>query len=125
MTYFGHRLKYLPRVKYHSSISLRTAKTFLYYTLIFRMFVPIYVMSSLVRVLRFVVRRWRVLRRSRGGRVPREGNPWGHLERCPRGDSAKVSARQLPGGVHDAALQTSTRRGRAAGDGRATNGAVA
>lgn len=37
----------LPRVKYHSSASLRTAKTFLRYVLIFRMFAAIYVMSSL------------------------------------------------------------------------------
>jgi hypothetical protein len=39
----------------------RNATAFLYYTLMFRMFVAIYVMSSLFRVLRFVLRRWRVL----------------------------------------------------------------
>jgi len=39
----------------------RNATVFLYYTLMFRMFVAVYVMSSLFRVLRFVVRRWRVL----------------------------------------------------------------
>jgi hypothetical protein len=38
----------------------RNATAFLYYTLMFRMFVAIYVMSSLFRVLRFVLRRWRV-----------------------------------------------------------------
>jgi hypothetical protein len=41
----------------------RNATAFLYYTLMFRMFVAIYVMSSLFRVLRFVLRRWRVLLR--------------------------------------------------------------
>ena len=41
----------------------RSATVFLYYTLMFRMFVAIYVMSSLFRVLRFVLRRWRVLLR--------------------------------------------------------------
>ncbi len=41
----------------------RNATAFLYYTLVFRMFVTIYVMSSLFRVLRFVLRRWRVLLR--------------------------------------------------------------
>jgi hypothetical protein len=41
----------------------RNATAFLYYTLLFRMFVAIYVMSSLFRVLRFVLRRWRVLLR--------------------------------------------------------------
>ncbi len=35
--------------------------------LIFPMFVAIYLMSPLVRVLRFVLRRWRVLRRQRDG----------------------------------------------------------
>jgi hypothetical protein len=39
----------------------RNATAFLYYTLMFRMFVAMYVMSSLFRVLRFVLRRWRVL----------------------------------------------------------------
>jgi hypothetical protein len=39
----------------------RNATAFLYYTLIFRMFVAIYVMSSLFRVLRFVLRRWKML----------------------------------------------------------------
>jgi hypothetical protein len=41
----------------------RNATVFLYYTLMFRMFVAIYVMSSLFRVLRFVLRRWRGLLR--------------------------------------------------------------
>jgi hypothetical protein len=41
----------------------RNATAFLYYTLLFRMFVAIYVISSLFRVLRFVLRRWRVLLR--------------------------------------------------------------
>jgi hypothetical protein len=41
----------------------RNATAFLYYTLAFRMFVAIYVMSSVFRVLRFVLRRWRVLLR--------------------------------------------------------------
>jgi hypothetical protein len=41
----------------------RNATAFLYYTLMFRMFVSMYVMSSLFRVLRFVVRRWRLLLR--------------------------------------------------------------
>jgi hypothetical protein len=41
----------------------RNATAFLYYTLMFRMFVATYVMSSLFRVLRFVLRRWRVLLR--------------------------------------------------------------
>jgi hypothetical protein len=39
------------------------ATAFVYYTLMFRMFVAIYVMSSLFRVLRFVLRRWRTLLR--------------------------------------------------------------
>jgi hypothetical protein len=51
----------------HRSISPITvnqnATAFVYYTLMFRMFVAIYVMSSLFRVLRFVLRRWRVLLR--------------------------------------------------------------
>jgi hypothetical protein len=51
----------------HRSISPitvnRTATAFVYYTLMFRMFVAIYVMSSLFRVLRFVLRRWRMLLR--------------------------------------------------------------
>jgi hypothetical protein len=41
----------------------RNATAFLYYTLMFRMFVATYVMSSLFKVLRFVVRGWRVLLR--------------------------------------------------------------
>jgi hypothetical protein len=41
----------------------RNATAFLYYTLMFRMFVAIYVISSLLRVLRFALRRWRVLLR--------------------------------------------------------------
>jgi hypothetical protein len=41
----------------------RNATAFVYYTLMFRTFVAIYVMSSLFRVLRFVLRRWRVLLR--------------------------------------------------------------
>jgi hypothetical protein len=41
----------------------RNATAFLYYTLMFRMFVAIYAMSSLFKVLRFVLRRWRVLLR--------------------------------------------------------------
>jgi hypothetical protein len=44
----------------------RNATAFLYYTLIFRMFVAIYVMSSVFRVFRFMLRRWRVLLRWRG-----------------------------------------------------------
>ena len=56
----------------HRSISPITinqnAMAFVYYTLMFRMFVAIYVMSSLFRVLRFVLRRWRVLLRKRGKR---------------------------------------------------------
>jgi hypothetical protein len=51
----------------HRSISPITvnqnATAFLYYMLMFRMFVAIYVMSSLFRVLRFMLRRWRVLLR--------------------------------------------------------------
>jgi len=39
----------------------RGATTLLYYTLMFRMFVAMYVISSLFRVFRFVLRRWRVL----------------------------------------------------------------
>ena len=39
----------------------RSATLFLHYTLMFRMFVAMYVMSSLFRVLRFALRRWRVL----------------------------------------------------------------
>jgi hypothetical protein len=39
----------------------RNATAFLYYTLMFRMFVSVYVMSSVFRVLRFVLRRWRLL----------------------------------------------------------------
>ena len=51
----------------HRSISTITINqnttAFVYYTLMFRMFVAIYVMSSLFRVLRFVLRRWRTLLR--------------------------------------------------------------
>ena len=36
---------------------------FVYYTLLFRMFVAVYVLSSLFRVIRFVARRWRALLR--------------------------------------------------------------
>jgi len=41
----------------------RNATVLLYYTLMFRMFVAMYVMSSLLRVVRFALRRWRVLLR--------------------------------------------------------------
>jgi hypothetical protein len=43
----------------------RKAAAFVYYTLIFRMFVATYVISSLLKVLRFVVRRRKVLLRRR------------------------------------------------------------
>jgi hypothetical protein len=47
-----------------SPISInQRATTFVYYTLAFRMFVAAYFISSLFRVARFVVRRWRVLLR--------------------------------------------------------------
>jgi hypothetical protein len=47
-----------------SSISInRRATAFVYYTLAFRMFVAAYFISSLFRVARFIVRRWRVLLR--------------------------------------------------------------
>jgi hypothetical protein len=47
-----------------SPVTINQAFTaFVYYTLIFRMFVAAYVMSSLFRVVRFVLRRWRVLLR--------------------------------------------------------------
>jgi hypothetical protein len=39
----------------------RGATAFVYYTLMFRMFTAVYVMSSLFRVARFVFRRWRAL----------------------------------------------------------------
>jgi len=39
----------------------RSATAFVYYTLLFRMFVAVYVISSLFRVARFVFRRWRAL----------------------------------------------------------------
>jgi len=39
----------------------RNATTFVYYTLLFRMFVAVYVISSVFRVARFVFRRWRAL----------------------------------------------------------------
>jgi len=49
----------------HRSISPVTidqrATAFVYYTLLFRMFVAVYFISSLFRVLRFVARRWRAL----------------------------------------------------------------
>jgi hypothetical protein len=41
----------------------QSATAFVYYTLLFRMFVAVYVLSSLFRVIRFVARRWRVLLR--------------------------------------------------------------
>jgi hypothetical protein len=41
-----------------------SATAFLYYTLLFRMFVSVYVISSGVRVIRFVARRWRALLRA-------------------------------------------------------------
>jgi hypothetical protein len=45
-----------------SPISInRHASTFVYYTLLFRMFVAIYVISSTFRVARFFFRRWRAL----------------------------------------------------------------
>ena len=40
-----------------------SATAFVYYTLIFRMFVSVYVISSGVRVIRFVARRWRAFLR--------------------------------------------------------------
>jgi hypothetical protein len=47
-----------------SPISInQNATAFVYYTLMFRMFVAVYVISSLFRVMRFVVRRWRPLLR--------------------------------------------------------------
>jgi len=39
----------------------RNATAFVYYTLLFRMFVAVYVISSVFRVARFVFRRWRAL----------------------------------------------------------------
>jgi hypothetical protein len=39
------------------------ATAFVYYTLLFRVFVAVYVISSLFRVVRFVARRWRALLR--------------------------------------------------------------
>jgi hypothetical protein len=45
-----------------SSITInRNATAFVYYTLLFRMFVAVYVISSVFRVARFVFRRWRAL----------------------------------------------------------------
>ena len=41
-----------------------SATAFLYYTLLFRIFVSVYVISSGVRVIRFVARRWRALLRA-------------------------------------------------------------
>jgi hypothetical protein len=43
----------------------RNATAFVYYTLVFRMFVAVYVISSLFRVARFAFRRWRALLRRR------------------------------------------------------------
>jgi hypothetical protein len=39
----------------------RSATAFVYYTLLFRMFVAVYVIASVFRVARFVFRRWRAL----------------------------------------------------------------
>src|SRR5262245_319573 len=39
----------------------RNVTSFVYYTLLFRMFVAVYVISSVFRVARFTVRRWRAL----------------------------------------------------------------
>lgn len=51
----------------HRSVSPITinqgATTFVYYTLVFRMFAAVYVISSLFRVVRFIARRWRALLR--------------------------------------------------------------
>ena len=51
----------------HRSISTirinPSATAFVYYTLLFRMFVSVYVISSGVRVIRFVARRWRAFLR--------------------------------------------------------------
>jgi hypothetical protein len=51
----------------HRSVSPITinqkATAFVYYTLLFRMFVAVYVISSLFRVVRFMARRWRALLR--------------------------------------------------------------
>jgi hypothetical protein len=41
----------------------RKAAAFIYYTMMFRMFVATYVISSLFKVFRFVLRRWKVLLR--------------------------------------------------------------
>jgi hypothetical protein len=41
-----------------------SASAFVYYTLLFRMFVSVYVISSGVRVIRFVARRWRAVLRT-------------------------------------------------------------
>jgi len=41
----------------------QSATAFVYYTLLFRMFVAVYVISSLFRVARFAARRWRTLLR--------------------------------------------------------------
>ena len=41
----------------------QNSTAFVYYTLMFRMFVAIYVILSLFRVLRFALRRWRALLR--------------------------------------------------------------
>lgn len=53
----------------HTSLSIspiatnRNATAFAYYTLMFRMFVAMFVVSSLLRVFRFVLRRWKMLLR--------------------------------------------------------------
>jgi hypothetical protein len=39
----------------------QNATAFVYYTLLFRMFVAVYVVSALFRVARFVAREWRAL----------------------------------------------------------------
>jgi hypothetical protein len=45
-----------------SSVTInRSATAFVYYTLLFRMFVAVYVISSVFRVARFIFRRWRTL----------------------------------------------------------------
>jgi hypothetical protein len=53
----------------HLSLSIspiatnRNATAFIYYTLMFRMFVGMYVVASVLRVFRFMLRRWRMLLR--------------------------------------------------------------
>ena len=60
----------------------QNSTAFVYYTLVFRMFVAIYVISSLFRVLRFALRRWRALlryaknsRRAAGATLTRAKKP--------------------------------------------------